>query len=63
MLPAYALYRFDNVLIKIDTRLVSDEKTNFELIDLPGYEYETSYYRNYMRDFEKLISVEETVEL
>lgn len=64
MLPAYALYRFDDILIKIDARLISKSKTK-ELNSLicQENEFSPSYYSNYKRDFDLLTSDLSTIEL
>mgnify|MGYP000388757183 CR=1 FL=1 len=64
MLPAYALYRFDNTLIKIDTRLISKAKTKeLNALICIDNEFDPSYFSNYMRDFNLLLSDNATNEL
>lgn len=61
MLPAYAMYRFDEIIIKVDARLISSSKTKeLNSVICIDNDFEVSYYSNYKKDFDELISNSKT---
>lgn len=64
MFPAYSMYRFDKVLVKVDNRLISEEKGKLLNIAIcQDIGEETSYYSNCMRDFSNLVKHSTTKKL
>lgn len=55
--PAWSMYRFDDKLVKVDPQLWSDHKTKaLNTIMCENNYYDRSFYTNYMRDFELVVS-------
>ena len=64
MLPAHAIYRFDDTILKIDSRIVSKGRSR-ELNSLRCKDtgYEPTYFTNYLRDIELAIEEDGTTQL